>query len=79
MVKNKIKKAWRKLSIKTQLSLRVKHKRYRQTEDDFVYIKLYFTSETKGILLKVHIKKIISELNKEVASRLETFLHHGSN
>ena len=35
--------------------------------------------ETRGILSKVHIKKIISELNKEVASRLETFLHHGSN
>ena len=80
MVKNKIKKALRKLkSIKIQLSLRVKLKKYRQTEDDFVYIKPYFTSETRGILSKVHIKKIISELNKEVASRLETFLHHGSN
>ena len=79
MVKNKIKKALRKLkSIKIQLSLRVKLKKYRQTEDDFVYIKPYFTSETKAILSKVHIKKIISELNKEVASRLE-FLHHGSN
>ena len=77
MVKNKIKKALRKLkSIKIQLSLRVKLKKYRQTEDDF---KPYFTSETRGILSKVHIKKIISELNKEVASRLETFLHHGSN
>ena len=80
MVKNKIKKALRKLkSLKIQLSLRVKLKKYRQTEDDFVYIKPYFTSETKGILSKVHIKRIISELTKEVASRLETFLHHGSN
>ena len=80
MVKNKIKKALRKLkSIKIQLSLRVKLKKYRQTEDDFVYIKPYFTSETRGILSKVHIKNIISELNKEVPSRLETFLHHGSN
>ena len=80
MVKNKIKKALRKLkSIKIQLSLRVKLKKYRQTEDDFVYIKTVLYIGNKGNSSKVHIKRIISELNKEVAARLDKFLHHGSN
>ena len=57
MVINKIKKALRKLkSLKIQLSLRVKLKKYKQTEDDFVYIKPYFTSETKGIELTKIVK-----------------------
>ena len=57
MVKNKIKKALRKLkSIKIQLSLRVKLKKYRQTEDDFVYIKPYFTSEI-GEFFRRYISK----------------------
>ena len=79
-VKRKIKKNLKKMqNLKMQFSLKIKLKKYRQEEDNFIYIEPFFTTEMKAVVSKINIKKTVSQLFKEITSRFEAFVHQGSN